>query len=113
MRVAANACMRDRYTRGKGAETDRSSHGSRRRRRGDALDWFAAQPWSYGRVLMYGFSYRITAWAAAKRMPTALKRHGRRGSRSGDRRPMEGNVAELSTRGRSFTKNNRCLDTAT
>jgi len=38
------------------------------------IDWIAAQPWSDGRVGMYGGSYDgFTQWAAAKRMPKALK----------------------------------------
>ncbi len=38
------------------------------------IDWIAAQPWSDGRVGMYGGSYSgFTAWAAAKRRPPALK----------------------------------------
>ncbi len=38
------------------------------------IDWIAAQPWSDGRVGMYGGSYDgFTQWAAAKHMPRALK----------------------------------------
>ncbi len=38
------------------------------------IDWIAAQPWCDGRVGMYGGSYEGgTTWAAAKRMPKALK----------------------------------------
>lgn len=38
------------------------------------IDWLAAQPWSDGRVGMYGGSYSgFTEWAAAKYMPKALK----------------------------------------
>lgn len=38
------------------------------------VDWIAAQPWSDGRVGMYGGSYEgFTPWAAAKHMPRALK----------------------------------------
>ncbi|HJU39298.1 MAG TPA: CocE/NonD family hydrolase [Tahibacter sp.] len=38
------------------------------------IDWIAAQPWSDGRVGMFGGSYDgYTQWAAAKRMPKALK----------------------------------------
>ena len=41
----------------------------------DALiDWAAKQPWSDGRVGMYGASYDgFAVWAAAKHMPAALK----------------------------------------
>jgi hypothetical protein len=38
------------------------------------IDWIAAQPWSDGRVGMYGGSYEgFTQWAAAKHRPKALK----------------------------------------
>jgi uncharacterized protein len=38
------------------------------------INWITAQPWSDGRVGMYGGSYEgFTQWAAAKRMPKALK----------------------------------------
>ena len=38
------------------------------------IDWIAAQPWSDGRVGMYGGSYSgMSPWAAAKRAPPALK----------------------------------------
>jgi uncharacterized protein len=38
------------------------------------IEWIAKQPWSDGRVGMYGGSYSgFTAWAAAKQMPSALK----------------------------------------
>lgn len=38
------------------------------------IDWIATQPWSDARVGMYGGSYEgAAAWAAAKRMPKALK----------------------------------------
>ena len=41
---------------------------------GAAVEWIAAQPWSDGRVAMHGGSYSgFAAWAAAKRMPAALK----------------------------------------
>jgi hypothetical protein len=38
------------------------------------IDWISRQPWSDGRVGMYGGSYNgFTQWAAAKRLPPALK----------------------------------------
>jgi uncharacterized protein len=38
------------------------------------INWIAKQPWSDGRVGMYGEGYSgFTAWAAAARMPPALK----------------------------------------
>jgi putative CocE/NonD family hydrolase len=38
------------------------------------IEWIARQPWSDGQVGMYGDGYSgFTAWAAAKRLPAALK----------------------------------------
>ena len=38
------------------------------------IDWIARQPWSDGRVGMYGGSYNgFAAWSAAKKLPKALK----------------------------------------
>ncbi|MEP6884025.1 MAG: CocE/NonD family hydrolase [Gammaproteobacteria bacterium] len=38
------------------------------------IDWIAKQPWSDGRVGMYGEGYSgFASWAAAKRLPSALK----------------------------------------
>jgi len=38
------------------------------------IDWISRQPWSDGRVGMYGGSYEgFTQWAAAKHRPKALK----------------------------------------
>jgi putative CocE/NonD family hydrolase len=38
------------------------------------INWIAKQPWSDGRVGMYGEGYSgFTPWAAAKRLPSALK----------------------------------------
>lgn len=38
------------------------------------IDWISRQPWSDGRVGMYGGSYNgFTQWAAVKRLPRALK----------------------------------------
>ena len=38
------------------------------------VDWIAKQPWSDGRVGMYGHGYSaFTSWAAATRLPPALK----------------------------------------
>jgi putative CocE/NonD family hydrolase len=38
------------------------------------IEWISKQPWSDGRVGMYGGSYEgFTQWAAAKRLPAALK----------------------------------------
>lgn len=58
------------------------------------IDWISAQPWSDGRVGMYGGSYSGgTAWAAAKRMPKALKAIAVGAPAApGIDVPMEGNV---------------------
>lgn len=58
------------------------------------IDWVAAQPWSDGRVGMYGGSYSgFTAWAAAKYMPKALKAIAVGAAAApGLDVPMEGNV---------------------
>jgi putative CocE/NonD family hydrolase len=63
------------FTRGKGCSPDPpvpyEKDGS------DAaavIDWISRQPWSDGRVGMFGGSYEgFTQWAAAKHMPKALK----------------------------------------
>lgn len=63
------------YTRGKGCSPDAPvpyEHDG-----ADAaavIDWISQQPWSDGRVGMYGGSYEgFTQWAAAKHRPRALK----------------------------------------
>jgi uncharacterized protein len=62
-------------TRGKGCSPDRIVPYEHDGADGAALiDWIAAQPWSDGRVGMYGGSYSgFTSWAAAKYQPKALK----------------------------------------
>lgn len=62
-------------TRGKGCSPDRPVPYEHDADDAAALiDWIAAQSWSDGRVGMYGGSYEgHAAWAAAKRMPKALK----------------------------------------
>ncbi|HJQ38327.1 MAG TPA: CocE/NonD family hydrolase, partial [Thermoanaerobaculia bacterium] len=80
------------------------------------IDWIAAQPWSDGRVGMYGGSYEGgTTWGAAKRMPKALK-----GIMTGAPVapgldvPMEGNVFWSFVYPYPFyTTNTRMLDNAT
>lgn len=63
------------YTRGKGENSQRFlpyRHDGEDAR--TVIDWIAKQPWSEGRVGMYGDGYSgFTAWAAAKRLPPALK----------------------------------------
>ena len=62
-------------TRGKGCSPNRAvSHEYDGIDAAALIDWIAAQPWSDGRVGMYGGSYEgMTQWAAAKHMPKALK----------------------------------------
>ncbi len=63
------------YTRGKGrspqSPTPYEHDGDDARA---VIDWITRQPWSDGRVGMYGGSYNgFTQWAAAKKLPSALK----------------------------------------
>lgn len=62
-------------TRGKGCSPGRPVPYEHDGSDGAALiGWISRQPWSDGRVGMYGGSYEgFTQWAAAKRMPKALK----------------------------------------
>ena len=80
------------------------------------IDWIAAQPWSDGRVGMYGGSYSgFTAWAAAKHMPKALKAImvGAPAAPGVDV-PMEGNVFwNFVYPWPFYTTNTRWLDNAT
>ena len=80
------------------------------------IEWIAAQPWSDGRVGMYGGSYSgFTAWAAAKHMPKALKAImvGAPVAPAIDV-PMEGNVVWSFVYPWPFyTTNNRWLDNET
>jgi putative CocE/NonD family hydrolase len=83
----------------------------------DALiDWIATQPWSDGKVGMYGGSYEgFTQWAAAKHPPSALKALMPSVSFSpGTDFPMEGGV--FMTQAFSwplYTTVNTSLDAAT
>lgn len=80
------------------------------------IDWIAVQPWSDGRVGMYGGSYSgFTAWAAAKHTPKALKAIlvGAPAAPGIDV-PMEGNVFwNFVYPWPFFTTNDRWLDNAT
>jgi uncharacterized protein len=62
------------------------------------INWIAKQPWSDGRVGMYGDGYSgFTPWAAAKRLPPALKAIATSASAApGIDVPMEGNVFQNS-----------------
>ena len=62
------------------------------------IDWIAKQPWSDGRVGMYGDGYSgFTPWAAAKKMPRALKAIATSAaSAPGIDVPMGGNIFQNS-----------------
>jgi uncharacterized protein len=62
------------------------------------IDWIAKQPWSDGRVGMYGNGYSgFTPWAAAKRLPPALKAIATSAaSAPGIDVPMAGNIFQNS-----------------
>ncbi len=83
------------YVRGRHKSSERSAPYERD---GDdaraVIDWIAKQPWSDGRVGMYGEGYGgFAAWAAAKRLPTALKAIATSASNvPGINSPMEGNI---------------------
>ncbi|HKR63786.1 MAG TPA: CocE/NonD family hydrolase [Thermoanaerobaculia bacterium] len=103
--------------RGKGCSPDKPVPYERDSADAAALvDWIAAQPWSDGRVGMFGGSYNGgAAWGAAKRMPKALK-----GIMTGAPVapgidvPMEGNVFWNFVYPFTFyTMNNKTLDNAT
>jgi putative CocE/NonD family hydrolase len=80
------------------------------------IDWIAQQPWSDGRVGMYGGSYSgFTVWAAAKYMPAPLKAMmvGAPVAPGVDV-PMEGNVFwNFIYPWPFYTTNNRWLDNET
>ena len=80
------------------------------------IDWIAAQPWSDGRVGMYGGSYSgFTTWAATKYMPKALRAImvGAPVVPAIDV-PMEGNVVwNFIYPWPFYTTNNKTLDNAT
>jgi uncharacterized protein len=80
------------------------------------VDWIAAQPWSDGKVGMYGGSYSgFTPWAAAKQHPKALKSImvGAPASPGIDA-PKEGNVFwNFIYPWPFYTTNNKTLDNAT
>lgn len=63
------------YTRGKGPSPDTPVPYEHDGADADAvIEWIAKQPWSDGRVGMYGGSYNgFTQWAAAKHRPKALR----------------------------------------
>lgn len=80
------------------------------------IGWIARQPWSDGRVGMYGGSYSgFTAWAAAKRRPDALKGiMAGAPAAPGIDVPMEGNIfLNFLYPWPFYTTNDRWLDNAT
>ena len=105
------------FTRGKACSPDRTVPYVHDGADAAALiDWIAAQPWSDGRVGMYGGSYSgFTAWAAAKHMPRALKAIMVGAPVApGIDVPMEGNVFWSFVYPWPFyTTNNRWLDNVT
>jgi len=79
------------------------------------IDWISRQPWSDGRVGMYGGSYEgFTQWAAAKHMPKALKALMPSVTAApGIDVPMEGNVFQTFVYYWPFyTTTNKTLDDA-
>ena len=105
------------HTRGKACSPDKAVPYLYDGRDAAALiDWIAAQPWSDGRVGMYGGSYSgFTVWAAAKHMPKALKAiMAGAPVAPGIDVPMEGNVFwNFIYQWPFFTTNDRWLDNAT
>jgi uncharacterized protein len=80
------------------------------------IEWIAKQPWSDGRVGLFGGSYSgFTAWAATKRRPAALKAiMAGAPVAPGIDVPMEGNVGWYFIYPWPFyTLNNQWLDDAT
>lgn len=80
------------------------------------IAWIARQPWSDGRVGMYGSSYNSFAqWAAAKHRPPALKALMTSASAApGIDVPMQGNVfVNFMYPWPFYTTRNRTLDDAT
>ncbi|WP_224369652.1 CocE/NonD family hydrolase [Hyalangium versicolor] len=79
------------------------------------IDWISTQPWSDGRVGMFGGSYEgFTQWAAAKHLPKALKALMPSVTAApGIDVPMEGNVFQSFVYYWPFyTTNNKALDNA-
>lgn len=82
----------------------------------EVINWISTQPWSDGRVGMYGNSYNsFTQWAAAKHRPPALKAMMTSGSAApGIDVPMQGNIFQSFMYPWPFyTTNNKHLDDKT
>jgi putative CocE/NonD family hydrolase len=101
-------------TRGKGCGPEKPDPYEHDGADADAvIEWIAMQPWSDGRVGMYGGSYEgFTQWAAAKHMPKALKAMMPSVTEApGIDTPMEGNVFQMFVYYWPFyTTNNKTLD---
>jgi hypothetical protein len=79
------------------------------------INWIAKQPWSDGRVGMYGDAYSgFAAWAAAKKLPPALKAIAASApSAPGVDIPMGGNIFQNSAyRWSSYVTNTNAADDA-
>src|SRR5260370_31334799 len=77
------------------------------------IDWIVKQPWSDGRVGMYGDAYSgFTPWAAAKRLPPALKAIATSAATApGIDIPMGGNIFQNSAyRWSSYVTNTKTSD---
>jgi putative CocE/NonD family hydrolase len=77
------------------------------------VNWIAVQPWSDGRVGMYGDGYSgFTPWAAAKRLPPALKAIATSAATApGIDVPMVGNIFQNSAyRWSSYVTNTETSD---
>jgi putative CocE/NonD family hydrolase len=80
------------------------------------INWIAKQPWSDGRVGMYGDGYSgFTPWAAAKRMPPALKAIATSAATApGIDMPMGGSIFQNSGyRWSSYVTNTKLSDEST
>jgi putative CocE/NonD family hydrolase len=80
------------------------------------IDWISKQPWSNGKVGMYGLSYAgFTQWAAAKSLHPALKTIVPAAASSpGFGAPMQNNVVQYVQYAWPFyVMNNKTLDDAT
>ena len=105
------------YSRGKGLSPDTPAPYERDGEDARAvIDWISKQPWSDGRVGMYGGSYGgFTQWAAAKNLHPALKTIAPYvANNPGNGLPMENNVFLLANYAWAFyATNNKYLDNET
>jgi putative CocE/NonD family hydrolase len=105
------------YTRGKGRSPDTPvpyEHDGEDAR--TVIDWISKQPWSDGRVGMYGGSYNgFTQWAATKKLHPALKTIVPYvANNPGNGLPMENNIFLFVNYAWAFySTNNKYLDNET